>query len=199
MQRFDRTIPRVRRTGRAAACALLALIAVMSAGCSDDSTSAVLIEICAEFVPEPVVGSPEVVARDGAGSTCNNPQVEIVATGVSGVWAANMEIAYDVTTISYQGLEIFDSHMGWDGTIPVVILPTGDSGLITIGITRDESQSTDTVTFNGEVLVRLFFTRRGNQPGMFPMTFSVGEFLDNSEQPQPIATDPWVGGNFVIN
>jgi len=189
---------------RPAAIPIRALATVMAlscllapVGCGNDSNP-LGQPVCAEFTPAAAPTTGTVVARNGAGSTCDVVEIEVVATDINGVWAANWMLEYDDQVLFFLGGDTDGSHLASDGT--TLISNFGSNGsAITAGVGRNGSQTSATIDFTGtQLIATLTFARIGSS-GNSDLEFSGEELLDGGRPPVGIGTPGWSGGIVRIN
>lgn len=168
-----------------------------SAGCDDNNTTSIA-DACMTFDANAVPSAGTVVARQGADSTCDVVQVELVATDINGVFGAAWTLDYDNSFLLFSGFDVDDSHLASDGNVLISNF-SDNGGTITFGVNRNGSQSTASIDFTGQQLLATIFFTRLTTSGNSDVEISMEQLLDNGQPPVEIPTPGWAGGRLVIN
>lgn len=189
------------------ATAVLLLLA--AAGCSSSTVDGGLGTVCLEFTPQASCSGADVVARQGAASTCNEVQVELVlsqASGVTDVFGAKFNVGYDPADTFFLGASGDGSFLEDDGT-PLVVFPAGSATQqpLPVVITRSGVTTGASPSAANELLLTLSFQRLATL-GSAPLTLEDGdpgtpdaELQSYGTPPVPIAGVTFCGGTLSIN
>lgn len=199
---------RPKRRALVRACALAAGVLIM-ASCNNPSSNFTVSPLCLSFSPNQPPAPGTVVARAGAGSTCNRIEIELVGSGVTNVFSAaftvtianftfvTLEQATSPTAgpfLTLTGTEVACDSAVHDGVFCHV--QPDPAGTFTVGISRtDVMQGTDAATA-GEVLATLSFLQISGV-GMGALTFSDARLQDASMPPVDLLV-PFHGGLLVV-
>lgn len=146
---------------------------------------------CIELIADPLPASPAVGVRRGAGSTCEQLEVELLVSGVSDVFAASFDALFDPAIVRYVGIETAGSFLASDGA-ELQALDRADGGRAVIGVTRWR-QSTGRDARGPSVLATLRF-RAAGPLGDSALRFDPASLLGSEMPPAPKPGVSWAGG-----
>ena len=210
--------PAPRRALRLTALALLC--AAVCVSCTDDPSVDVSTQ-CLALLPSEGTASGHVISRTGAESTCNFLDVELVATDISQIRSAEIQVAYPNGLAILILAEVGPLLLGTDGESVACGLALSEYGVfcklgddfedgtveLDLSLTSDINWTVDAPA-EGAVLAVLTFLQLTTLPGaQGPFEFNYGKLLDDGNEGESspsiiidVNVDPstFVGGQIII-
>ena len=158
--------------------ALSALLLVACGGGGGGGGGTIQPSRCISLSGEGAAAPGTVVLATGSGSTCSRLAVDVIVTGVTDLFAANLVLTVSGGIARYAGASAQGSVLAAGG-VTVQVEDVLDGGQLVVGITR---LADDGVNVAGSgTLVRLFFTPAG--AGTFTLALS-GTLYGSETPPQ---------------
>jgi len=183
--------------------ALLALILALpwlgGPGCGGDGDGGVVQDACLEFTGAQPSGA--VFTRIVDDSACAVATLEIVAAGLDDVYALSTYLTYDETIVRYAGSSTTDSILGQDGVDVVAQISVTDAGVLTVGVSRFDTDTGINIDANGGVLVRLYFALNTSEASSGALDLEDQCVLNSGDElnePAPIPGVVCSGGTLVV-
>jgi hypothetical protein len=172
-----------------------------AAGCSTSTLNGGLGEVCLEFTPLASCSTAQVVARQGAASTCAEVKVELVlpvAGGVTDVFGATFTLGYDPAETFFSSASEAGSLLGADGAPVIVNPPFSTTQPVSVVITRSGVTTGADPLATNELLITLSFVRLATS-GSAELTLEDGELWSYGQPPVPKPGIAFCGGTLSIN
>ena len=173
--------------------AVVFLAASLLAGCSSSSENASVEEgysgPCLELTPAGAPATETVTMQEGAGSTCDILEVDVMVTDVSDVINVNFQLTFDSSVVTFDGYSTSGSFLGSaPDLMEFVETPNPDTVIVSLTqILRTGGDATGT-----EPVIRLTFLRAADT-GSADISFTGGAML--VAQPRGTTLDlEWFGG-----
>ena len=171
------------------------VVAILLAGCSTNEESAdVLTGPCLDFAPSASPTSASVVARKGAGSTCDLLEIDFVITDVQDVSSVSFDVSYDHGVASLQDVSQDGSFLG-SGLNIQLLTENVAKGELQVGAGRIDLTGVD-ATGTQHVLTLTF--QRVASSGSGSLTVSNGVILGSGNPPVPKSGITWGGGTTFV-
>jgi len=173
--------------------AVVFLAASLLAGCSSSSENASAEEgysgPCLELTPAAAPATETVTMQEGAGSTCDILEVDVMVTDVADVINVNFQLTFDSSVMTFDGYSTTGSFLGSaPDVMEFVETPNPDTVLGSLTqILRTGADATGT-----EPVIRLTFLRAADT-GSADISFTGGDMM--VAQPRGTTLDlEWFGG-----
>ncbi len=184
---------------------VLAMVLFSSPGCSsDDSSSGTVFTLpsCITFIPDPALTPPaKIVLKEGAGSTCDEAQVDIMVTDVNNVYGARFDIEFSGAIAAYQGFSTAGSFLESDD-VDTTIVQGGPVGNVTFSITRIQDANVNSfegIDVSGEQLLGTLRFTSFSVGGPAELTLTNNDLLDNATPPVAIPNLTWAFGSLRVD
>lgn len=151
--------------------------------------------VSADFVPEDSSPPASSVTLQRGAASANLITVRVDATGVSSIYGAAFELAFDGTLAEYVGFTP-GSFFEQGGTMPTYQVSSPVPGLIVVGVTRNGAVP-GVSTSSSRPIVNL--TLRVKKAGSGAVTLPDAILYDAQIQPQPVSGIDWYTGTIRGN
>lgn len=184
------------RQRRLAMVLLIAAAALLGCGGGSGGGDGVLEPtLAADFLPDEPAPPPSTVAMEKGPASADLVTVRVDVTGVSNVYGAAFELAYDATLADYVGFTK-GTFFEQGGHSPTYQVSSPTSGQVVVGVTRNGNVTGVSASVS-KTVVNLTF--RVKKAGSGSITLPDAVLYDAQIQPQPVAGIAWHTGTLRGN
>ena len=185
--------------GRKALLLLVAAAALIGCGGGSGGDGDVIggggTAVAADFVPDQPSPPPASVALEKGPASANLITIHVDATGVSDVYGAAFELAFNGSLAEYVGFTP-GSFFEQGGTRPTYQVSSPSPGQVVIGVTRNGAVSGVSTTASRPIINLTF---RVKVAGSGAVTLPDAVLYDAQIQPQPLSGITWEAGTLHGN
>lgn len=187
------------RQGRKALVLLIAAAALIGcgggSGGGEDVTGGGGTTVSADFIADQPSPPPSTVALEKGPNSSNLVSVRVDATGVSNIYGAAFELAFDGNLAEYVGFTP-GSFFEQGGHVPTYQVSSPGAGEVVVGVTRNGNVAGVSTT-SSKAMVNLTFRVKVAGSGAVAVQNAV--LYDAQIQPQPVSGITWEAGTLRGN